>query len=128
MGSVGVATTHHLYPPFPDDITTAPLVSISLQKLQAGDESESKAFYDAAKNLGFFYLNLEGSRLGERIVDGAEQLQQLQQDFFRQPTEDKEQYLREKIDQFFDVPRFEDWGARMWRGLTEANKPFTISK
>jgi hypothetical protein len=101
MGSVGLATTHHLYPPFPENITTAPLVSISLQKLQDSDESESRAFFDAAKNLGFFYLDLEGSRLGESIVNGAESLQQLQQDFFRQSNEEKEEYLREKIDAFF---------------------------
>lgn len=105
MGSVGVATTHHLYPPFPDDITTAPLVSISLTKLQAGDETESKAFFDAAKKLGFFYLNLEGSRLGESIVNGAERLQELQQAFFKRPHDEKEEYLREKIDQFFGYRR-----------------------
>lgn len=107
MGSVGVATTHHLYPPFPDDITTAPLVSISLRKLQAGDEAESKAFFDAARNLGFFYLNLEGSTLGESIVNGAEQLQQIQQEFFKQPHEEKEEYLREKIDAFFGYRKVE---------------------
>ena len=101
MGSIGVATTHHLYPPFPDNITTAPLKFISLSKLEAGDEDESKAFFEASKNLGFFYMKLEGSSLGERIVDEAEQLHVIQQEFFKRPNEEKEEYAREKIDPFF---------------------------
>jgi isopenicillin N synthase-like dioxygenase len=101
MGSIGLPTTHYLYPPFPDNITTAPLVTISLAKLEAGDENESKAFFEATKNLGFFYMKLEGSSLGERIVDEAEQLHKMQQQFFKQPNEEKEIYAREKIDPFF---------------------------
>ncbi|KAK3717829.1 hypothetical protein LTR37_005600 [Vermiconidia calcicola] len=107
MGSVGVATSHHLYPPFPEDITTAPLVSISLSKLEAGDESESKAFFEAAQNLGFFYMKLEGSALGERIINGAEALHEIQQDFFKRPNEEKEVYSREKIDAFMGYRRAE---------------------
>ena len=103
MGSMGdgVWTSHHLYPPFAEDITTAPLVSVSLSKLEAGDEAESKAFFEATKNLGFFYLKLDGSNLGEKMVDEAERLQALQQQFFKLPNEEKEEYAREKIDPFF---------------------------
>ena len=101
MGSIGPVTTHHLYPPFPEDIKTAPLVSISLAKLELGDEHESKAFFEASKGLGFFYMNLEGSSLGERIVDQAERLHALQQKFFQRPKEEREEYAREKIDPFF---------------------------
>lgn len=101
MGSIGLPTIHHLYPPFPENITTAPLVTISLEKLELGDEAESKRFYDAAKDLGFFYMKLEGSALGERMVDEAEQLHHLQQGFFKLPSEEKEVYAREKIDAFF---------------------------
>lgn len=101
MGSIGLPTSHHLYPPFPDNITTAPLVTISLSKLEAGDENESKAFFEAAKNLGFFYMKLEGSSLGERMVDEAEQLHAVQQEFFKRPNEEKDAFAREKIDAFF---------------------------
>ena len=101
MGSIGLPTTHHLYPAFPDNITTAPLVTISLAKLEAGDEDESKAFFEATKNLGFFYMKLEGSSLGERMVDEAEQLHKIQQEFFKRPNEEKDIYAREKIDAFF---------------------------
>ena len=101
MGSIGLPTTHHLYPAFPDNITTAPLVTVSLSKLEAGDENESKAFFEAAKSLGFFYMKLDGSSLGERLVDEAEQLHKLQQEFFKLPNDEKELYAREKIDAFF---------------------------
>ena len=105
MGSIGegVATSHHLYPPFSEDIETAPLKFISLAKLEAGDENESKAFFEATKNLGFFYLKLDTDRSynGEKIVDIAEQLQTIQQEFFKRPNEEKEIYAREKIDPFF---------------------------
>ena len=101
MGSIGLPTTHHQYPPFPDDITTAPLVSISLSALEAGDEEESAAFFEATKNLGFFYLKLEGSTLGEKIVEEAEALNALQKEFYQRPQEEREEYAREKIDAFF---------------------------
>ncbi len=107
MASVGVATSHHLYPPFPTDITTAPLVAVSLSKLESGDQAESQAFYDASKNLGFFYLKLEGSSLGESVVQGAEQLHQVQLEFFKRPQSEKEEYAREKIDPFFGYRKAE---------------------
>ncbi|KAJ7236388.1 hypothetical protein C8J57DRAFT_1376794 [Mycena rebaudengoi] len=90
MRSTGPTTCHHLTPPFPSDIPTAPLVSISLAKLESGDEEESNAFFGACKNLGFFYMNTEGSELGNNLIFEAEQLH-----------EEKEEYAREKIDPFF---------------------------
>lgn len=101
MGSIGLPTSHHLYPPFPDDIKTAPLVSISLDKLQTGDENESKSFFEATKDLGFFYLKLGDSELGRKIVDEAEQLNELQKEFYKLPQEEREEFAREKIDDFF---------------------------
>lgn len=96
-----LVTSHNLYPPFPSDITTAPLVSLSLAKLEAHDAAESEAFFNSCKGLGFFYLNMEGSVLGEELVSEAEKLHKLQQEFFKRPNEEKEAYAREKIDPFF---------------------------
>ena len=126
MGSIGVATTHHLYPPFPDNITTAPLVAISLSKLEAGDESESAAFFEAAQNLGFFYMKLEGSATGERIIDGAEQLHKIQQQFFKRPNEEKEEYAREKIDPFFGY-RVVELKERDEEGRAKRNETYNVS-
>ena len=93
-------TSHHTYPPFADNVQTAPLVTISLQRLQDGDEAESKAFFDAACGLGFFYLNLLGP-VGERIVKDAESLHKVQQNFFSLPSSVKDQYTTDKVDKFF---------------------------
>ncbi|KAK5683915.1 hypothetical protein LTS10_003778 [Elasticomyces elasticus] len=95
------ATSHHLYPPFPSDIPTAPLVSVSLAKLEASDGKESQAFFDACKSLGFFYLDTSDSPLGNELVSEAEQLHELQKEFFTLAHEKKENYARERVDPFF---------------------------
>src|ERR1700742_4609019 len=94
-------TSHNQYPPFASGLRTAPLVSISLAELESNSASESSAFYKASKELGFFYLNMEGSVLGEKIVSQAEQLHVVQKQFHALPDELKEEYLREKIAPFF---------------------------
>lgn len=96
-----LTTSHGQYPPFAEGLTTAPLVSISLNKLEAQDETESRSFFQASKDLGFFYLSMEGSELGEKIVSQAEQLHAIQKQFHSLPNEEKEEFLREKIDPFF---------------------------
>jgi len=96
-----ISTCHGLLPPFPITVKTAPLVSISLARLESKDEDESDKFFDACKTLGFFYLNMEGSALGEKLVDGAERLHRVQKAFTQLPYEEKELYAREKIDAFF---------------------------
>jgi len=98
---MALQTSHHQYPPFAEGLTTAPLVSISLAKLESEDAAESSAFYKASKELGFFYMDMEGSSLGETIVAQAEQLHVVQKQFHKLPEEVKEEFLREKIDPFF---------------------------
>ncbi|KZT58718.1 Clavaminate synthase-like protein [Calocera cornea HHB12733] len=95
-----IKTSHDTLPPFPSGLVTAPLVSISLAKLEAGDKAESAAFYEACKNLGFFYCDMSGSQLGERIVENAENMHRLQKQFFALPNEEKEKYGR-NIDIFY---------------------------
>ncbi len=95
------ARAHHLYPPFAEGVPTAPLVSVSLAKLEADDVAESKAFFKASTELGFFYLNMAGSPLGEDIVSEAEKLHLLQHEFAQLPQEEKDRVARDKIDPFF---------------------------
>lgn len=96
-----VLTSHDQLPPFDDNIETAPLVSVSLAKLEADDKTESEAFFKACKELGFFYCDMLGSELGEKIVEGAEKLNQLQKQWFKLPDDVKEEYTQAKVDQFF---------------------------
>lgn len=103
-------TTHHLYPPFPSHLPTAPLLSISLSHLD--EPSESSRCFSACQDLGFFYLTLDGD-LGRAIVDEAEQLQLLQEKFYALPHEEKDQYGRDKVDGFYSY---------RWTGCAEGVK------
>jgi isopenicillin N synthase-like dioxygenase len=94
-------TSHHSLPPFPSDVETAPLVSISLAKLEAGDTGESAAFFEACKRLGFFYLDMIGSSLGETIVSEAEELNMVQKEFFKLPNSVKDVYGRPHLHPFY---------------------------
>ena len=101
-------TTHNLYPPFPLDLPTASLVSISLRALQSfasppssPESLEGSRLFTACLELGFFYLDLTGSELGESILREAEVLHTLQQEFFALPHEVKDEYGQDKVDPFF---------------------------
>ena len=94
-------TTHHRYPSFPANLPTAPLESISLNSLESGDHLECSKFFDSCRNLGFLYLNLLDSKLGESILKNSERLHELQQEFYALPHEVKDQYGKDKVDPFF---------------------------
>ncbi len=119
------ATTHHLYPPFPAELPTAPLVSVSLAKLKASDGAESKAFFDACRSLGFFYLDTTGSPLGCSLVAEAERLNDLQARFFKMPNHEKEEYAREKVDPFFGY-RHGDLGTCHDDGTPKRNESYNV--
>ena len=89
-------TSHHTLPPFPEHIETAPLVSVSLDKLQAGDAAAANAFFSAGKELGFMYLDMNGSELGETIVQEAEALNAVQKEWFALPTKVKDAFWQKK--------------------------------
>ena len=78
--------------PFPDDVPTAPLVTISLSKLIAPDDAEHARLLSAAKSLGFFYLDMRGSPEGERLLREADSMFTLMKQFFALPEEEKMQY------------------------------------
>ena len=96
-------STHHLYPPFPSDLPTAGLVSVSFDALQdpSTAQLEASKLFAACKDLGFFYLKLDGSDVGNTIIQEVEQLHELQQEFYALPHEEKDRFGRDKIDPFF---------------------------
>ena len=51
----------------PED--TVPLLRLSLRKLQDFDAEESKRLFETSKDLGFFYLDLEGAIDGQDLLD-----------------------------------------------------------
>ncbi|EJT98998.1 Clavaminate synthase-like protein [Dacryopinax primogenitus] len=76
-------------PPFPNDIETAPLVTIELKKLLANDANEAARLFTCGKELGFYYLNLMGCEQGERLFYDAQRLLSLEKQFFDLPLEEK---------------------------------------
>jgi hypothetical protein len=68
-------------PPFPDDISTAPLHRLSLSALRK-TVAESEALFAASKNLGFFYLDLRDDDLGNALIQGSDQVFGIGPDIF----------------------------------------------
>ena len=79
-------------PPFPSSVPTAPLLQLSLKKLQSGDIGESDRFFQVSKDLGFFYLDLRGSPEGESILESAEELFEVGNELFELDLEEKKKY------------------------------------
>ncbi|KAI0378873.1 putative oxidoreductase [Hypomontagnella monticulosa] len=84
--------TPDLYPPFPPDIPTVELQTISLTKLLAGDAVEQNRVFSACVGRGFFYLDLGGCQVGETIRNGAEQIALVGERVFQLPLDEKLKY------------------------------------
>ena len=82
-----------MLPPFPDDVPLAPLVTISLRELVENTSSiEHERLFSAAKSLGFFYLDMRGTPEGEHLLQQADDMFDLMNDFFSLPVEEKAKY------------------------------------
>ncbi|KAF2120377.1 oxidoreductase [Lophiotrema nucula] len=62
------------YPDFPSSVPIATIPVVSLQKLQSGDEDESKRLFQASREYGFFSLSLSGSAKGEELLLDVEKM------------------------------------------------------
>ena len=120
-------TSHHTLPPFAEGIETAPLVSVSYAKLEAGDKETSDAFFKACKELGFFYLDLFGSELGETLVTEAEKLDALQKEIFNLPHEVKDKYGRPVVDPFYAY-RYENIAENDENGVPLRRENWNVSR
>ncbi|KAI0832267.1 putative oxidoreductase [Hypoxylon sp. FL0890] len=88
--------TPELYPPFPDNVPTVDLQTISLSKLLAHDAAEQDRVFEACVGRGFFYLALAGSEAGETILSGADQIALTGERVFKLPLEEKTKYKMAK--------------------------------
>ena len=79
-------------PPFPNDVPTAPLLRLSLLKLLKNDALESTRFFQACKDLGFFYLDLRGTLVGDSILNDADRLFDIGEQLFELDLEEKQKY------------------------------------
>lgn len=79
-------------PPFPSDVTTAPLLRLSLSKLLTQDETEIERLMQASEEIGFFYLDLQEPSCGNGLLDDADRLFQTGEDLFSLDLEEKRKY------------------------------------
>jgi isopenicillin N synthase-like dioxygenase len=80
-------------PPFPNDVPVAPLLTVSLRKLLGSpDGEEHERLFAAAKGLGFFYLDMRGTPVGEALIKEADTMFDLMTAFFDLPFEEKQRY------------------------------------
>ncbi|KAK3110554.1 hypothetical protein LTR53_015027 [Teratosphaeriaceae sp. CCFEE 6253] len=82
------------FPPFPESAAfpCVQLETISLQKLEAGDETETERAFQAFKGRGFVYLELAGTANGDTILRGADDVAQAAAETFALPLEEKLKY------------------------------------
>jgi isopenicillin N synthase-like dioxygenase len=78
--------------PFPDDVSTAPLLRLSSEKLLAGDPTEHERLFQASTDIGFFYLDLSDSEQGSSLLGDADNLFQVGERLFELSLEEKQQY------------------------------------
>lgn len=80
-------------PPFPDDVPTASIDTISLTSLDAHDEAASQSLLAACQKLGFFMLDLSGNKLGNQLIQKIDQLFLAGKEIMDLPADVKGQYL-----------------------------------
>ncbi|KAJ5280575.1 hypothetical protein N7478_005947 [Penicillium angulare] len=79
-------------PPFPNDVPTAPLLQLSLQKLLAGDSTELDRLFQASVDIGFFYLDIRDCDLGASLQKDADSLFDVGKTLFELSLEEKKKY------------------------------------
>jgi hypothetical protein len=80
-------------PPFPDGLNVAQLEVINYDKLAHGtDQAEALRLFEACKHYGFFYLKLDGSEKGQKLLEIVKQAFALQKNVFDLPLEEKQPY------------------------------------
>ncbi|KAI1077961.1 putative oxidoreductase [Whalleya microplaca] len=84
--------TPNQYPPFPDNVPTVELQTISLAKLLNSDAAEQDRVFDICKGRGFFYLELGGCDAGEVILRGADDIVLVGEEVFKLPVDEKMKY------------------------------------
>ncbi|KAF2877080.1 hypothetical protein BDV95DRAFT_625136 [Massariosphaeria phaeospora] len=117
----------HFFDSFPDDVPTAPLVTLSLNKLVAEDAEEKARFFEASKSLGFFYLDMRGCAEGEELLDGANDMFDLMEEFYGLPVEEKLKYDFAAQGSYFG---YKGIGAEVidGKGTKDKNEIYNISK
>ncbi|KAH7361147.1 hypothetical protein BKA66DRAFT_426107 [Pyrenochaeta sp. MPI-SDFR-AT-0127] len=123
-------------PPFADNIPTAPLLRISLEKLLQGDTSEQERCWKACCDLGFFYLDLRSSgstNHDQDIIDGdallkdSDGLFEVMKGFYELDVQEKVKYDFKEQGSYFGYKGYGE-GFIDKQGTRDRNEFYNISK
>ena len=134
----------HDLPPFPDDVPTAPLLRLSLQRLLDHDVEEEEKLWDACQNVGFFYLDLrhggasrkrdsfhesngDGEINGDGLLQDAADLFKLGKQVFSLPFDEKQSYDFKDKGSYFGYKGLGQ-GVVDAKGTRDANEFYNVSK
>lgn len=112
------------YPPFPEDVPTCSLFTISLSKLLARDETETQRLIQACQEIGFFYLDLQDVGSTSKILEDVERIFHTAVDLFDQPLEEKMKYDFSGRNSYFG---YKTTGAEVLRdGHVDRNESYNV--
>ncbi|RAL06155.1 putative oxidoreductase, 2OG-Fe(II) oxygenase family [Aspergillus ibericus CBS 121593] len=114
-------------PPFPSNVPTAPLVRLSLSKLQSHDVAESQRLLQACEDIGFFYLDLQDSTIGANLLTLADELFTLGENLFSLSLKEKQKFDFARQDSYHG---YKAQGAVVVdrQGNLDANEFYNVSK
>jgi len=133
-------------PPFPENVPTAPLLRLNLNRLLQGNEQETEKLWNACRDIGFFYLDLRDGQAGKRdslqeeddeavasqldgngLLEDAARLFTLGEKLFMLPTEEKQQYDFKDRGSYFG---YKGLGAGVIdsKGTRDRNEFYNVSK
>ncbi|PWY96615.1 Clavaminate synthase-like protein [Aspergillus sclerotioniger CBS 115572] len=114
-------------PRFPSDIPTAPLLRLSLSKLQSHDITETHRLLQACEEIGFFYLDLQDTNIGNNLLTLSDELFSTTENLFSLSLDEKRKYV-------FTYPnchhgyRIHSAGVVDREGIFDVNELYNISK
>ncbi|CAO2653900.1 Nn.00g106330.m01.CDS01 [Neocucurbitaria sp. VM-36] len=131
-------------PPFPDNLPTAPLLRISLEKLLHHDPEEEQRCWKACCDLGFFYLDLhtsspisntasstqhvgDANSSGETLLQDADQLFEVMKGFYDLDVQEKVKYDFKDQGSYFGYKGYGE-GFIDKQGTRDKNEFYNISK
>ncbi|KAI7287066.1 Clavaminate synthase-like protein [Hortaea werneckii] len=139
-------------PPFPENVPTAPLLRLDLNRLRQGNPQETEELWKACRDIGFFYLDLRDGQARKRdsfqesetddndeaavvstqldgngLLEDAAQLFSLGEKVFMLPTEEKQEYDFKDRGSYFG---YKGLGAGVIdsKGTRDRNEFYNVSK
>ncbi|KAI1259175.1 Clavaminate synthase-like protein [Xylariaceae sp. FL1019] len=82
-------------PPFPSNIPTAAISTLSLPTLRSGDTGTAHTLLTSAQELGLFRLDLHGDEVGEKLIEDIDSLFEASKVIMNLPPDVKNQYLHD---------------------------------